>query len=305
MTQIEKILESTKYVVDHSKHVHINQDMLKQFGDSIKIDESGHWLNNTPFNLEDLDKQEKAHYVLLFNTLSFSYWGDPYWEVTYPNKTYKRGSWSLTAAILRAREEGFPIFKSDYLSAISAKDLTIILRGNRQIPLFSERLQILHEVGNTLTENYDGDYRNVIDSANNDAINLVDRVIKDFPSFNDTAHYQGKKIYFHKRAQALTESTHSFLGKLKNADKLTALADYILPKKLREEKILEYDDKLSYKVDNKIDLEKGSTEEVEIRANTIWAVKYIGKDPIILNDYLWLTGREKDSPFHRTRTTGY
>ena len=305
MTQIDQILESTKYVVDNSQHVHINQSMLKQFRDNLKIDDSGHWLNHTPFNLENLDEQEKNHYVLLFNILSFSYWGDPYWEITYQNRTYKRGSWSLTAAILRAKEEGFPIFDSDYISSISEEDLKIILRGNRQIPLLNERLYILHEVGTTLIKNYSGDYRNVIDAANNDAVNLVDIMIKDFPSFNDAAYYKGKQIYFHKRAQALTESTHSFLRKLENADKLTALADYILPKKLREEKILEYDSELSYKVDNKIELEKGSPEEVEIRANTIWTVKYIGNNPIIVNDYLWLTGRGRDTPYHRTRTTGY
>ena len=80
---------------------------------------------------------------------------------------------------------------------------------------------------------------------------------------------------------------------------------YKLPQILRKFGILSYNDHLAQKVDAKISLPYGSEEEVEIRANTIWTVKYIGNNPIIVNDYLWLTGRGRDTPYHRTRTTGY
>ena len=315
MTEIEKILESTNYVVDNSQHVRINKDNIKQFCQNVKIDNIlSNWLENTPFNLEIMDEREKSQFVLVFNALSFSYWGNPYWQVTYQGQTFYRGSWSLVAAILRAREEGFPILEADYQSSISSDDLNIILRGNRQIPLLKERLNILHDVGISLKKKYDGCYRNVINAANDDAVSLLDIIIAEFPSFSDTSCYKGKVIYFQKRAQALIQSTHYFIKELENVNRLTALADYILPKKLREEKILEYDSELSYKVDNKVQLKRGSQSEVEIRANTIWAVKYIvnGLDnknikatPMQINDYLWLTGGEKDTPFHLTRTTGY
>ena len=57
---------------------------------------------------------------------------------------------------------------------------------------------------------------------------------------------------------------------------------------------------------------KDSEEEVEIRANTIWANELIKKElkkkipninSIHVNDHLWLLGQCK--PYHLTRTTAY
>lgn len=317
-SQIEKILNSTYYVVNKSEHVRINTEKVNTFCENIKkLDNiTSNWLEQTPFNLEKLHEKEKANFLLVFNALSFSYWGDPYWQVTYKDQTYNRGSWSLVASILRSKEEGTSILDASCLSSISSKELETILRGNRKIPLFEERLNILHTIGTTLSEKYDKDFKNVINASNYDAINLVDIIVQNFPTFEDISIYNNQKIYFQKRAQALVESTHSLFQDeiLENVNKLTALADYIIPKKLREEKILEYDSELSYKVDNKIKLEKGCKAEIEIRANTIWAVKYIQEElknksmnvtPIEINDYLWLTGGNKDTPFHLTRTTSY
>ncbi len=71
------------------------------------------------------------------------------------------------------------------------------------------------------------------------------------------------------------------------------------------------------KIDAKIEISAGSEEEVEIRANTIWAVELI-KEEIRkhggsitsnqINDYLWIQTQQKnpdDKPYHRTRTTAY
>ena len=106
-------------------------------------------------------------------------------------------------------------------------------------------------------------------------------------------------------------------GNLKNLDKITACADYKLPMVLRKLGILEYSKELSEKVDKKIEIVKNSEEEVEIRANTIWAVEFIkqelkkknsGINSIHINDHLWLLGQiksPKDKPYHLTRTIFY
>ncbi len=314
MIQIEKILKSTRYVVDNSEHVKINQGQIKKFCDNIEsIDNiSLNWLENTPFDLKVLDEKEKANFVLLFNALSFSYWGTPYWQVHYQNQTFKRGSWSLVASILRAREEGLPILDADYQSSISKDDLGIMLRANRQIPLFKERLEILQSVGSSLKDKYDGDFRDVVAASNDDAVDLLDIITEEFPSFSDTAQYKEKTIYFQKRAQALVQSTHSFLRKLTNIDRLTALADYIVPKELYEKKILEYSPELEEKIENRVVLATRGIYVNEIRANTIWAVKYIAEElyniqatQMGINDYLWLTGGNKDTQFMLTRTTDF
>ena len=71
------------------------------------------------------------------------------------------------------------------------------------------------------------------------------------------------------------------------------------------------------KIDNQIEIEKWSNEEIEIRSNTIWAIELMKqklqiKFPEIqlinINDNIWLTSQKKlenDKPYHLTRTTAY
>ena len=56
-------------------------------------------------------------------------------------------------------------------------------------------------------------------------------------------------------------------------DKITAFADYKIPFILRRLWVLEYSQSLAYKIDNQIEIEKWSDEEIEIRSNTIWAIE--------------------------------
>ena len=72
-------------------------------------------------------------------------------------------------------------------------------------------------------------------------------------------------------------------------------------------------DMLQVIFDNENQIPKGHKHEVEIRANTIWAVEFIKEqlkkyDSTHVNDHLWLLGQDKlpgDKPYHRTRTTSY
>ena len=86
---------------------------------------------------------------------------------------------------------------------------------------------------------------------------------------------------------------------------------------MRKLEVLEYTDALAEKVDSKTEIPHNSAEEIEIRANTIWAVELVKeivkkRRPQIMsfevNDHLWLATQEKfsdDKPYHRTRTTAY
>ena len=313
------ILESVKYVVDNSKFVKINQSKLSDFVKIFKKHKEHYWLLDSPFDLDRLDKNQKLMVVVVFNAISFSYWGDPYWNVEYKGKRYTRGSWSLMACIFRALGEGKNILDAKYLSEITKKELGIILRGNTEIPLLNERVKILREIGSVLLKRYDGNFSNVIKESKGDAIKLMGIILDSFQSFQDFAYYNNKKILFQKRAQGLVEGIYSIFngkgfGKLKNVNSLTALADYIIPNMLRKVGILKYSEKLIKKVDNKVILKKGCPEEIEIRANTIWAIELIRREltsknikvsALNINDYLWTIGGEVKTPFHLTRTTSY
>jgi len=318
---MNKILESTKFVVDNSQHVKINPKKVDDFCKYFTQKHIKHWFIDAPFNIRKLSAKDRLHFLFVFNSMSFSYWGEPKWTIKYHSKEYN-GSYGMIAAIGRAIENKIPILDAKYLSIISESEFSKIFKGNIQIPLFQERLRIIQDIGKILLKKFDGDFTNVIKRANGDSQKLLELIVNNFPSFEDSSIYKGKKVYFYKRAQLLVSDIYqAFHGhefsKLRNIDQLTACADYKLPLVLRRLGIFEYSTYLANKIDNKIMIEKDSPEEIEIRANTIWAVELLKQkikvkipnaDSIHINDHLWILGQNKlknDKPYHLTRTTAY
>jgi hypothetical protein len=310
----KEILDSTLFVTNNSKHVHISDESIDSYCEKIipNILKNKDWIEKSPFDLSLLDEKNKTHLLVAFNSLSFSYWDTPYWQVTHNNTTHTRGTWSLIESLLRAEEEGINILNPTIQANLTKSDLAHILRGNITIPLLDERLNIINQVGKIIVTKYDKDFRNMISNINT-APELLNEIITNIPSFKDEAKYDGQIISFYKRAQALVESLAPIFN-LSHLDELTALADYILPRKLEEEGILKYDSDLSNKIRNQELIPAKSTYEIEIRANTIWAVEKLkhklhSKNIILnskeINDYLWITGNDCKTNHHRTRTTSY
>ncbi len=315
------VLDTTKYVVKNAKYVKINKENIDEFCKNFERSHINHWINEAPFDIEQLNDKDKLNFLLVFNTLSFSYWGDPKWTVEYKGEKFD-GAWGMIVALGKAIEARLPILDISWLSSISNEDFSKIIKGNIEIPLFEERVENLREIGQIITAKFNGDFSNMIINAKNDALKLLDVIVTTFPSFQDIRIYQGKTIYFHKRAQLLISDIYQLFrgkkyGNLKNINKLTACADYKLPMVLRRLGILKYTKELAQKVDNKVNIPEGSEEEVEIRAATIWANELIKQqlkkkikniDSIHINDHLWLLGQNKlpaDKPYHLTRTTAY
>lgn len=317
--QNNPILESTWFVVQNADFVKINHAKVSEFSKGFEKHTNHYWLKDSPFDIEQLSADQKLMFIVVFNAISFSYWGNPYWNVEYKGKLYTRGSWSLVASIFRALEEGKDFLNPAYLAVVSKKELAQILRGNVEIPLLDERVKILNEIGSTLVDKFGGQFSNLLQKANKDAATLLNITLETFPSFQDFAYYKSEKVFFQKRAQALVEGIYSIFqgkgyGELKNINALTACADYIIPNLLRKLGILEYSQDLSKKIDGGELLPKGSPEEVEIRSCTVWAIELIRKEleaqnvkvsALNINDYLWLVGGNAKTPFHRTRTTAY
>lgn len=318
---MSKVLETTKYALEKSKYVKINQDKIAELAKSFQHGNLAHWLNSSPLNFSHLSDDEKMNLLLVFNSTSFCYWGEPKWTIEYKGESYD-GSWGMIAAILRAIDNGKPILDAKYRAQISEQDYQEIMEGNVEIPLFQERLKIIRDVSSHLLEEYDGDFVKFVKKANGNAIKLVELIIKSFPSFDDTSIFYGKEINFYKRAQLLVADIYQLFGgegygNLSNVDQLTACADYKLPQSLRTLEILSYTKSLADKVDNKIPLIHSEQEEIDIRTSTIWAVEFIRQElekigkqvmPIGINDHLWLMGQDKnkhEKPYHRTLTTAY
>lgn len=308
MRKRNPVLESAKSVTDKSKHVRIKRTKIKKFARMFDKKSAKHWMKESPFNLSGLNNNEKLTLLFVFNSISFCYHGDPKWISVHLEETEERGTWSLFAALIKARERGYLSLNSADLSSLDEKRFSYIMEGKQgvRIPLFQERLGILKDLGKRVNKNYNSDFGNLIHSAGEDALLLLDIITRDFPFFDDSTSFEGEPIRFHKRAQLLISDIYNVFkgkeyGKLENTDKLTACADYILPTVLRYHGILEYSSELSKKVDGKIKIPANSVEEIEIRANTIMAVEMIKSElkrefpeasSMILNDYLWLRGSQ-------------
>lgn len=316
------VLESTKFVVENSNYVKINKDKINDFAKTFTREHTKHWWKDAPVDLSGLSDKEKLHFLLVFDSLSFSYWGDPTWTIEYPGKKSNSASFCLIYCIKRALDEGKPILDPKYLAKLNRVELANILRANVEIPLLDERLKTINQVGSVLTKKYNADFSNMINEAGKDASKMVKLIVENFPSFDDTSVYKGKTIFFYKRAQLLASDINLVFdkkgyGEFKNTNEITAFADYKLPQVLRKLGIFSYTQELAEKIDHKILIPKGSEEEVEIRANTIWAVELIKEkvrekipdiDSVRVNDHLWLSSGKiptTEKPYHRARTTAY
>lgn len=318
---MHKILNSLEPVVSQSQYVKINQTKIADFCsnfDSHKID---FWLNESPYDYYRLADQARLNFIFIFDSINFCYWGNPKWTIEYQAKKYD-GAWGMIAALGKAIDHHLPILDAQYLSILSRQDLSEILEGNTEIPLFDQRLDILRENGKILLAKYDGQFLNVLKQAQGDALSLLDIMTTDFPSYDDSVYYLGQQVFFHKRAQlAICDIYRTYhgqgLGNFSNIDQLTAFADYKIPQSLRKLGILEYNAELATQVDTRTEIPKDSQAEIEIRANALWAVDLIKqnlktKNPNInamdIDSYLWLLGQDKspqDKPYHLTRTIYY
>jgi len=320
---MNEVLETTRHVTERSQEVTIDKKALAAF--SRKLIEDGSEIPPWNYDYHFFDGgQETVAYLLILDSINFCFWPKPgadKWETQYKSETLT-GYYALAASLKKAIESGVPVTRADYLAELPLGELRQILGGGGELQLMEARAHILNELGAFLINKYDGETKRLVEAAENSALNLVELLVDNLPSFMDVAEYYGKKIYFYKRAQIFAADLYgAFAGKawgyFKDIDKLTAFADYKLPQVLRHVGILRYERTLEHKVDNGIFLEAGSPEEIEIRANTIWAVELIRQELIQVGKklrafeidwILWNLGQEREfkaKPYHKTVTTFY
>lgn len=237
----------------------------------------------------------------------------------------------MCAAINRATKENRDFLNPKFYSVITEEELKKLLRSDTgvEIPLLSERVKCLHDVGNVLLENFEGSFVNCVKKANNSALCLLKLVVENFKCFRDEAVYKGQKVSFYKRAQILVADIWACyqgegLGYFQDVNEITMFADYRVPQSLLYYGVFEYSKELLEKLKRHTVLNNGDEEEVEIRGCSIHAVelvkelaqKKLGDDKkinsILIDHYLWDFRRrhnrdivERGLPFHKTYSIYY
>ena len=308
----EEIIKSCKYVSENSKSVQINEINLDNFIKEINNIETKHWLSFSPFNLLDLPVETIINFLLIYESIDFSFWGNPKWTILIDD-VKEDGSIALLYAILKYVKKK----NSTDFSNITKDEFKKILKGNVEIPLFEERYNIIKNVSKIVNEKMNGNFYKFIKNINSDT-KLFNVIVSNFPNFKDERTYNKKNIYFYKLAQLLTSDIlhiREQKEKIKvNYSHLVGCADYKIPQVMRGLGILEYSNKLANIIDNKEEIEVNSKFEVEIRANMIVVIDMIKNKlgdnvcAIDINDYIWCQGRNKNiklKPYHLTRNINY
>lgn len=318
-----ELLETAKNVAEKSRQVRIDKKALIRFSRKLLEDriEVPAW--NCLYHFCSRS-EEMISYLLVLDSLNFCFWpesGKDTWEIEYESRRLS-GYYALAASLKKAIESGVPITKADYLAELSLDKLKQIFSGRGELQLLEHRLKILNELGQVLLGEYGGESHRLVERAGRSALRLARLLAEELSSFRDVAEYLGHKVFFYKRAQIFAADLYGAFdgkewGSFVDIDKLTAFADYKLPQVLRHLGILHYARSLAQKVDQKILLEAGSLEEVEIRANTIWVVELICKELVLMGKglrafeidwILWNMGQDpgfKIKPYHRTASIFY
>ncbi|HVE14905.1 MAG TPA: queuosine salvage family protein [Elusimicrobiota bacterium] len=320
------VLPSVLPVLRAAPQVRVRRDKIAEVAARIEDKD----LRPSPWRFPvfiDEDSERTIDFFFLGNALNFKYWDsarpESVFAAEYKGATYT-GAFAMWACLKRALDAGVPILDADYLARLSDEDVRKLFAGSAPMPMLPQRAAILREVGRVLKAKYHGSFHNLVKDARFRAFDggggIVERLARDFPSFDDAAQFRGRKVLFYKRAQLAVGMLYSRLRgtglfDVPDIDELTVFADYELPKGLRRLGILEYSPDLARKVDARAPIAAGSEDELAIRAATIQAGKLLadelnrrGKKVNALNvDFFlwWSAQQDASAPHHLTETTAY
>lgn len=72
---LDKIKSLCQYVVDNSKYVKINYDVLDKFIHNIDCSNLKNWLMYNPYGLLELDVDTIINFLLIFESIDYSFLG--------------------------------------------------------------------------------------------------------------------------------------------------------------------------------------------------------------------------------------
>lgn len=170
-----------------------------------------------------------------------------------------------------------------------------------RFPLMNERSSHLMELnGNLAYTNYKTMAMQLYRSRDN-LEDCLERILV-YPGYANDMFLKRASLFFMQVAR----KSDMFKSQI---DMLPVPADYQIPKMLEHMGILQYSAELKKTINEEVLIPSGSLMECEIRASTIAACKILcdksGKNPSIVDYWLWLNRKSCNNNFHLTITTDY
>jgi len=322
------VLESLRYAIESSRDVHTNYAKLVEVASWMAYEELPMPEYALPFGLADGDPDLAIDFVMVADSIDTAFTDfakHEKFQVDYAGQHWS-DSEAEFACIKRAMDNGVPFLDGNYLAKITRPELNNVFAGNIEMPMLDEKLAVLHQVGKVLAEKYDGRFHKFIracpprlyDHGNG----LVDRLVSEFPRFNDVSTLDGHEIKFYKLPQLGIWMLYATLHKrgkfrLEDPQKMTAFADYIVPVGLRVMGITGYSKELEHAINTYQLIPRDSRWEIEIRAHCLYATALLTDEinklrpadrQIIIPQIdarFWLPFHTTTWPHHLTQTIMY
>lgn len=276
------VLDSLHPVIEHSRDVHTHLD---------KIVEVAHWMAyeelpmpdyQMPFGVGQGSPDDVIDFILTadcVDTAFTDFTTHTKFRVDYAGRTYSDSD-ALFACMKRAMDQGIPILDGKYLAQITRADMARIFAANIELPMLDEKTQVWRQVGSVLAEKYNGRFRNFVKAGPprlyDNGNGLIDRLVSQFPRFNDVSPYDGQTIRLYKLSQLGIWFVYAALRKtnqfpIEDIGRMTAFADYMVPVALRILDITSYSPELEHAINSYQMVPRDSAWEVEIRSHCVYA----------------------------------
>jgi hypothetical protein len=322
------VLDSVRYAIESSRDVRTHFERIVEVASWMAYEELPMPEFTLPFGVGQGDADEAIDFILVADSIDTAFTDFARYEkfqVDYAGKHWS-DSEAEFACIKRALDLGVPFLDGHYLAKITRAELNKIFEGNIEMPMLDEKLEVLHEVGNILAEKYQGRFHKFVQSCSRKLYDhgkgLIDRLVKEFPRFNDVSMLDGHEVKFYKLAQLGIWMLYATLygsGKfrLDDPEKMTAFADYIVPVALRLHGITSYSERLERAINAHQLIPRDFRWEIEIRAHCIYATALLreeinklrpAKQQVIIPQIdarLWTHFHSTSWPHHLTRTIMY
>jgi len=283
------VLDSLRYAIESSRDVHTHYDKIVEVASWMAYEELPMPEFALPFGIAQGDPNVAIDFIMVADSIDTAFTdfsNHVKFQVDYAGQHWSDSDAEF-ACIKRAVDGGIPFLDGSYLAKITRAELNKVFEGNIEMPMLDEKLEVLHQVGKVLSEKYDGKFHNFVhlcsprlyDKGNG----LIDRLVTEFPRFNDVSILDGHEIKFYKLAQLgvwMMYATLHGLGKFRLDDpqKMTAFADYIVPVGLRVMGITSYSKELDHAVETYQLIPRDSRWEIEIRAHCLYATALLTEE---------------------------
>lgn len=274
---MNRVIESSYKVSRHSSFVRINTNKysrINEYSDLLKT------ISDQTQDDTDVD------FAVLFSSLNFCFW---HFDETKSSNTSE------------ARQRFMHIYKLGKIRSLDFQEFETIIGplylNQKRFDFIQESVSFIDSVEGKVLE-----YLNSFDSIKE----LIADIVLRMPQYNDVSIYKGDRVYLYKRVQSLIFSLRHLIKRFNAETELSALADYRVPQFLNTLGILEYSDDLMYRIENNIEIQHDSEEEIEIRANTVVAVHEIASrldiSPAVVDNLIWKGGKlvQNKNNFHKT-----